>query len=101
MKNVKENDVQPKKIVYTADTPTGQLHLGHYIGTVKNRVKMQDLYTCYFGLANYHAFSYMQNGEGLYKKPDMVHESVVAVAMDNLAIGINPEKAVLYIESDV
>lgn len=90
-----------KNIVYTADTPTGQLHLGHYVGTLENRLKLQDKYTCYFGLANYHSFSYMQGGEGLYKRPDFIHESVLQVAMDNLAAGIDPEKATLYIESDV
>ncbi|MDD3661889.1 MAG: tryptophan--tRNA ligase [Candidatus Dojkabacteria bacterium] len=90
-----------KKVVYTADTPTGQLHIGHYVGSLQNRVKLQDEYQCYFGLANYHSFGYMQKGEGLYKRPDFIHESVIQVAMDNLAVGIDPEKSVLYIESDV
>ncbi len=93
--------MENKKVVYTADTPTGQLHIGHYVGTVKNRVAMQDQYQCYFGIANYHSFAYMQGGEHLYKKPDFIHESTLQVAMDNLAIGIDPEKSVLYIESDV
>lgn len=90
-----------KSVVYTADTPTGQLHLGHYVGTVKNRVKLQDKYECFFGLANYHSFSYMKSGKPLYKKPNFIHDSTLEVAMDNLAIGIDPEKSVLYIESDV
>ncbi|MBN1617806.1 tryptophan--tRNA ligase [Candidatus Dojkabacteria bacterium] len=94
-------DRTSEKIVYTADTPTGQLHIGHYIGTVQNRVMLQSKYKCYFGIANYHSFSYMQKGEGLYKKPDFIHESTLEIAMDNLAIGIDPEKCVYYIESDV
>jgi tryptophanyl-tRNA synthetase len=95
---VKENE---KKVVYTADTPTGQLHVGHYVGSLENRVKLQEKYQCYFGLANYHSFSYMRSGKSLYKKPDFIHESTIQVAMDNLAAGIDSEKAVLYIESDV
>lgn len=95
---MKENE---KKVVYTADTPTGQLHVGHYVGTLENRVKLQERYQCYFGLANYHSFSYMKSGECLYKKPELIHESTIQVAMDNLAVGVDPEKAVLYIESDV
>jgi tryptophanyl-tRNA synthetase len=89
------------KTVYTADTPTGQLHIGHYVGSLENRLKLQDTYQCYFGLASYHSFGYMQAGEPLYKRPDFIHNSVLQVAMDNLAVGIDPEKSVLYIESDV
>ncbi|MBN2100686.1 tryptophan--tRNA ligase [Candidatus Dojkabacteria bacterium] len=89
------------KVVYTADTPTGQMHIGHYVGTLENRVKLQDRFNCFFGLANYHSFSYMQKGEGLYKNPDFIHEVTLQVAMDNLAVGINPEKCTYYIESDV
>lgn len=90
-----------KKVVYTADTPTGQLHIGHYVGSLENRVKLQEEYQCYFGLANYHSFSYMKEGKSLYKDPDFIHQSTLEVAMDNLAVGINPEKAVLYLESEV
>jgi tryptophanyl-tRNA synthetase len=88
-------------VVYTADTPTGQLHIGHYVGTLENRVKLQDKYNCFFGLANYHSFGYMKKGKGLYKRPDFIHKSTLEVAMDNLAVGIDPEKSVFYIESDV
>jgi tryptophanyl-tRNA synthetase len=97
----RSNKFNENAVVYTADTPTGQLHLGHYIGTVKNRIKLQDKYKCFFGLANYHSFGYMQEGEGLHKRPDFVHESTLQVAMDNLALGIDPDKSVYYIESDV
>lgn len=89
------------QVVYTADTPTGQMHLGHYVGTLENRIKLQDRFQCYFGLANYHSYSYMQKGEGLYKRPDFIHQSTLEVAMDNLAVGIDPEKSVYYLESEV
>ncbi len=89
------------KVVYTADTPTGQLHIGHFVGSVANRVKLQEKYKFYYGIANYHSFGYMKNGQPLYKEPDMIHRSVLEVAMDNVAIGMDPEKTTMYIESDV
>jgi tryptophanyl-tRNA synthetase len=98
MKTTKHNK---NSVIYTADTPSGQLHLGHYVGTVENRIKLQEKYDCYYGLANYHSFAYMKRGKHLYKQPDFVHNSVLEVAMDNLALGIDPEKAVYYVESDV
>ncbi len=94
-------DTKNNNIVYTADTPTGQLHIGHYVGSLENRVKLQDEYQCYFGLANYHSFGYMREGNPLFKQPDFIHDSVKQVAMDNLAVGIDPERSVLYVESDV
>ncbi|MEA3357575.1 MAG: tryptophan--tRNA ligase [Patescibacteria group bacterium] len=90
-----------EKTVYTADTPTGQLHIGHYVGSLENRLKLQEKYKCYFGLANYHSYSYMKRGESLFKNPDFINKSTLEVAMDNLAVGIDPEKAVFYIESEV
>lgn len=93
--NIKE------KIVYTADTPTGQLHIGHYAGSIANRVKLQDEYKCFYGIANYHSYGYMRDGQNLYKMPDMIHDSVFQVAMDNIAAGLDPEKTTIYVESDV
>lgn len=88
-------------VVYTADTPTGQLHIGHYAGTVENRVKLQEKHQFFYGLANYHSFAYMKSGKSLYKKPDFIHQATLEIAMDNLALGLNPEKTVMYIESEV
>ena len=97
-----KNDMKRnQKVVYTADTPTGQLHIGHFVGSLENRVKLQEQYQCYFGIANYHSFGYMQHGEPLFTRPDFIHDSVLQVVMDNLAAGVDPEKSVLYIESEV
>lgn len=90
-----------KKVIYTADTPTGQLHIGHYVGSVENRIKLQDKYQFYYGLANYHSYSYMKEGKSLYKDPDFIRRSTLEVAMDNLAIGLDPQKTVMYLESEV
>ena len=79
----------------TGDTPTGRLHLGHYLGSLENRVCMQDDYECTFLLANYHAFS---------TKPEQAEakrESVLSIVLDYLAAGIDPEKSCIVVESDV
>ena len=46
-----------KPRILTGDTPTGKLHLGHWVGSVENRLAMQDQYDCYFIIANKHAFT--------------------------------------------
>ena len=50
-------DKTSKRRILTGDTPTGRLHLGHYVGSLENRVRLQDEYDCYFLLANMHAFT--------------------------------------------
>lgn len=79
----------------TGDTPSGRLHLGHWLGSLENRVLMQDDYDCYFLLANYHAF---------ITKPEQAinkRESVLSIALDYLAAGIDPKKSHIVVESEV
>ena len=84
-----------KPRLLTGDTPTGQLHLGHYVGSIENRLAMQDEYDCYFLLANTHAFTTRLN------QPEAVAQSVIDIAADYLACGIDPVKSTLFVESDV
>lgn len=84
-----------KPRLLSGDTPTGKLHLGHYVGSLENRVKLQEAYECYFFLANTHAFT-TRVGQG-----DEIRQSVLAIAMDYLAVGIDPAKSAIFIESDV
>ena len=84
-----------KKRILTGDTPTGKLHLGHYIGTLENRVKLQDEYETFILLANVHA--YAQD----FKASKKINESVYEVFLDNLAVGIDPEVSTIYLESGV
>lgn len=84
-----------KPILLTGDTPTGKLHLGHWVGSLENRVQLQDDYTCYFLLANPHAFSTKAD------KPQEIHDSVLDIVLDYLAAGIDPEKSCVFLESDV
>lgn len=84
-----------KPRLLTGDTPTGKLHLGHWVGSLENRVRLQDEYDCYFLLANMHAFTTRLNqGRG-------IRESVLEITLDYLAAGIDPKKATIFVESDV
>jgi tryptophanyl-tRNA synthetase len=84
-----------KPRLLTGDTPTGQLHLGHFVGSVQNRVALQDDYDCYFLLANLHAFSTRAD------QPSAIKQSTLDIALDYLSAGIDPEKSTLFVESEV
>ena len=86
---------EQKKRILTGDTPTGKLHLGHWVGTLENRVKLQDEYDTFIINADTHALT------TLSKDPIRVRQSVLEVAKDNLAAGLNPEKMTMFVESDV
>lgn len=84
-----------KKRILTGDTPTGKLHLGHYVGSVENRLALQDDYDCYFIIANKHAFTTRAD------RPDDIRASVLDIATDYLACGIDPNKSCMFIQSEV
>ena len=84
-----------RKRILTGDTPTGRLHLGHYVGSIENRLAMQDEYDCYFIIANKHAFTTRAD------KPDDIRQSVIDIAADYLAVGIDPNKSTLFVQSEV
>ena len=79
----------------TGDTPTGRLHLGHYVGSLENRIKMQDEYDCYFIIANVHAFTTRMD------RPHEIHQSVIDITLDYLAVGIDPKKSTIFLQSEV
>jgi tryptophanyl-tRNA synthetase len=84
-----------KPRILTGDTPTGKLHIGHYVGSIENRLAMQDQFDCYFLIANKHAFTTRAN------KPEEIRQSVIDVATDWLAVGIDPAKSTMFIQSEV
>jgi len=84
-----------KPRILTGDTPTGRLHLGHYVGSVENRLALQNDYDCYFLIANKHAFTTRAD------KPAEIRQSVIDIATDYLAAGIDPNKATMFIQSEV
>ncbi len=83
-----------KDIVLSGIRSTGNLHLGNYLGAVKNFVKMQHNNNCYFFIADYHSLT-------THPTPENLHKSVRQVLVEYLAAGLNPEKSTLYIQSDV
>ncbi len=74
--------------------PTGNLHLGNYFGAVKSFVKMQDEFECMFFIADWHSLT-------THPKPDDIQSSARTILAEYLACGIDPEKAPIYIQSDV
>jgi len=84
-----------KKRILTGDRPTGPLHLGHYVGSVANRVKLQDEYDSFIIMAD------VQMLTTHFDHPEKLHQDVLNVAMDNLACGLDPAKATLFIQSMV
>lgn len=83
------------KIILTGDRPTGKLHLGHYIGSLKKRVELQDEYKEYILIADMQAMT--DNAE----EPEKIRKNVFEVVLDYLAIGINPEKATICLQSQL
>ena len=81
--------------ILTGDTPTGKLHLGHYVGSVENRLALQDQYDCYFIIANKHAFTTRAD------RPEEIRQSVIEIATDYLACGIDPGRSNMFVQSEV
>ncbi len=86
-----------KKRLLTGDRPTGKMHLGHYVGSIQNRVKLQDEYDCYFIIADLHMLTTKNSTEDIFN----VRENAIEVAMANLACGIDPQKSTIYLQSAI
>ena len=83
------NTTPPTPVILTGDRPTGPLHLGHFVGSLRNRVAYQSQYQQYVMLADAQALT--DNMEDTGK----VHRNVVEVALDYLAVGIDPAKSTI------
>jgi len=83
-----------KDIVLSGIRPTGNLHLGNYFGAVKNFVKMQETNECFFFIADYHSLT-------THPTPGDLQHNVKQVLIEYLAAGLDPEKATLYLQSDL
>lgn len=81
------------KRIVTGDRPTGRLHIGHYFGSLKNRVKLQDEYESYILVADVQALT------DNFNNPEKVRKNVREVVMDYLAAGIEPTKTTIYLQS--
>lgn len=83
-----------KEIVVSGIRSTGNLHLGNYFGAMKNFIKMQDEFNCFFFIADYHSLT-------THPTPADLHNNVRQVLVEYLACGLDPEKSTLYIQSDL
>lgn len=82
-----------KEIVLTGDRPTGPLHLGHYVGSLKNRIELQETCIQYVMLADAQALT------DHAKEPEKVRNNLLEVALDYLAVGLDPKKTTIFIQS--
>lgn len=86
-----------RKRILTGDRPTGRMHLGHYVGSLANRIRLQDEYECFFIVADLHTLTTKPDKEDLLQIEGFVHEMV----LDYLAIGIDPERSVIFLQSAI
>ena len=87
-----------KKIMLTGDRPTGKLHVGHYVGSLRRRVELQntgDFDDIFIMIADAQALT--DNADN----PEKVRQNIIEVALDYLACGLDPEKSTLFIQSQV
>jgi len=83
-----------KKILLSGVKPTGRPHIGNYFGAMKQFVDMQDEYNCMFFIADYHGLNFIQDG------PEM-KQQIIDLALDYLALGLDPQKSLIYKQSDI
>lgn len=86
-----------KKVSLTGDRPTGKLHIGHYIGSLKNRVKMQNS-------GNYQPYIMIADTQALTdnaRDPEKIRNSLIEVALDYLAVGLDPAKTTIFVQSQI
>ncbi|MBD5069801.1 tryptophan--tRNA ligase [Ligilactobacillus apodemi] len=86
-----------KEIILTGDRPTGKLHIGHYIGSLKNRVEMQNSgkYDTFIMIADQQALT--DNA----RDPEKIKNSLIEVALDYLAVGLDPAKSTIFVQSQI
>lgn len=93
-------DKKQRKIILTGDRPTGRLHLGHYVGSLKNRLALQsqqDKYVCYFIIADLHTLTTRPSKTEILALRDNIKDMI----LDYLACGIDPHKSTIYLQSAV
>lgn len=86
---------QKRKRILTGDRPTGKLHLGHYVGSLANRLKLQEQYECFFIVADLHMLTTKPEREHIEKIKQNAHD----IVLDQLSVGIDPEKSSFFLQS--
>ena len=85
------------KRILTGDNPGGKLHLGHFVGSLENRVKLQDEYETFIILADMHSYAYPK----YISDTSIVQKGVREVLLDNLSVGLDPKKVTFFVESGI
>jgi len=95
---MEENVMSEKqRRILTGDRPTGKMHLGHYVGSLKNRVRLQDEYECFFIIADLHTLTTRPDREAIAE----IRNNVREMLLDYFAVGIDPEKSTVFLQSAV
>ncbi len=89
--------MEKKGRILTGDRPTGRMHIGHYVGSFENRVKLQEKYESFFIIADLHMLTTKPEKEHTLK----LEQNVRDIVLDYLAVGIDPEKSVIFLQSAV
>jgi tryptophanyl-tRNA synthetase len=89
--------MEQRKRILTGDRPTGKLHLGHYVGSLQNRVRLQDEYECFFLVADLHMLTTRPEKEHI----EAITSNARQMVLDYLACGIDPERSTIYLQSAV
>ena len=89
--------MKERKRLATGDRPTGRLHIGHYIGSIENRVHYQDEYDCFFFIADLHMLTTKKEKQDILDARDHIKEMMI----DYLSCGIDPKKVTLYLQSAI
>jgi tryptophanyl-tRNA synthetase len=87
----------PRKRMLTGDRPTGQLHLGHFVGSIENRIRLQTEYEAFFIIADLHMLTTSNTRAAI----DQVSANARDMVLDQLSAGIDPEKATFYLQSAI
>ncbi len=83
--------------ILTGDRPTGRMHLGHFVGSLRNRIRLQDEYECFFIIADLHTLTTRPDKSAIASLGTNVRELV----LDYLSVGIDPERSVIFLQSAV
>jgi tryptophanyl-tRNA synthetase len=86
-----------RKRILTGDRPTGRLHLGHWVGSIANRVRLQDEYECYFIIADWHTLTTKPEKASIAEIETHIREMM----LDYLACGIDPERCTIFVQSAI
>jgi tryptophanyl-tRNA synthetase len=88
---------RPTRRILTGDRPTGPLHLGHYVGTLANRLRLQEAYECFFIVADLHTLTTRPARQDVAR----LGENVRQMVLDYLAVGIDPQRSAIFLQSAV